>query len=149
MLALYGTPTPLSAYSNWKQYKGVQPVLSVESTTLQVCHTWWAPSVGSPFNTTTNYPSFYAVSHYQPTICHTHTAISSTFFCDYKRPTSQIHDPILPNRHLQPILLPVYHKTLEPDPTQSSHLPYLGHFQWKGSYNNERSGILIFCFESL
>ena len=60
-------------------------------------------------------------------------AIHSTFFCDYKRPLTRINDPILLNRHFEPILIPVYHKTLEPDLTRS-HQPYLGHFQGKGCH---------------
>ena len=40
-LALHGTPTLWTTYSNWKQYKGMPPVLSVDTTTLQaVFHTW-------------------------------------------------------------------------------------------------------------
>ena len=55
--------------------------------------------------------------------------IPTTFFCDYKRPSTRIHDPILPNRQLQSTLPPVYHNSLEPDPARRSHQPYRGHFQ--------------------
>ena len=54
----FTNPTTWATYSNWKQYKRVLPVLSVETTTLQaVFHTCWAPSVGSPFNTAASCPS--------------------------------------------------------------------------------------------
>ena len=60
-------------------------------------------------------------------------AIPSTFFCDYKRPSTWMHDPILSNRHFEPILLPSTIR-LPQDPTSSSHQPHLGHFQGKGCH---------------